>query len=143
MDIMTIVLVFLLVSDEGGSDAAPTPDALELPHAAGDAVAEAAVTVTVSRDAVYVDGVRVLLVKTVEDEGGIRLMFPEASVVDGSLPAVQAALVTARGEAASTPGGRVVLQCDRRLPYEVVKLVMHTASLAGFDGFRFVVVKGR
>ena len=37
--------------------------------------------------------------------------------------------------------GRILLQCDKTLPFEVVRQVMYTAGQAQFGEFRFVVYK--
>ena len=38
--------------------------------------------------------------------------------------------------------GDVLLQCDKRIPFSVIRDVMFTAGQAQFGNFRFVVIKG-
>jgi len=38
--------------------------------------------------------------------------------------------------------GEILLQCDKRLPFSVIREVMFTAGQAQFGNFRFVVIKG-
>ncbi len=38
--------------------------------------------------------------------------------------------------------GRILLQCDRNIPFSLVREVMYTAGQAQFAEFKFVVYKG-
>ena len=38
--------------------------------------------------------------------------------------------------------GEVLLQCDRRLPFSVIREVMFTSGQAQFGNFRFIVIQG-
>ena len=37
--------------------------------------------------------------------------------------------------------GRLLIQCDKKLPFEVLRQVMYTAGQAQFSEFKFVVYK--
>ena len=37
--------------------------------------------------------------------------------------------------------GRILVQCDKKLPFEVLRQVMYTAGQAQFSEFKFVVYK--
>jgi biopolymer transport protein ExbD len=37
--------------------------------------------------------------------------------------------------------GQILLQCDRKLPFTVIREIMYTAGQAQFSEFKFVVIK--
>jgi biopolymer transport protein ExbD len=128
VDMFTLVLLFLLMFYDPLYDGSSP---LELPHAAAERKATAGPTVRVSRDAVEVDGTRV-----VELAGGA---IPAGSSSTGrAIPA----LVTALGTLATgTPDERpsIAIECDKRVSWEVLGAVLESAALAGFPRYRFVV----
>jgi hypothetical protein len=72
--------------------------------------------------------------------------LPAQALDDGVLPNLRARLIeaatAARGGAEAQPGDeplRIDVQCDRRMPWEVLGPVLHTAGVAGFPAYRFIV----
>ncbi len=137
VDIMTIVLVFLLMSTTGdGVQVEPSAD-LELPISSAETALRVSVTIVATRRELLVDG-QSLLTFDLDDEGTPSV--PESALFHGKVLALSDKL-EARLSAGSAPG-QVLLQCDRRLPYDVIRDIMFTAGQAGFGDFRLVVVKG-
>lgn len=154
MDLFTIILTFLLHSLAATDvSIAPSPD-LELPFSSADTPVELAVNVIVTRGELVVDGEGVLALESVPDPaspGALRYSVPASAREDGSIAPLLSVL---RGKAerarqlAQTSGredhafkGHLLLQCDRELPYALVRDIMLTASRAGFGEFQFVVYR--
>jgi len=152
MDMMTIILVFLLKS-YGTDDISVAPsDDLQIPLSSALAKPKLAVNVVVSRRDIVVDGVRVLLLTRVTDEKtGEEIIAVPADEKKGQMisrlydrlleKAETAKDLGARGTEEHEFKGEILLQCDRRLPFSVVREVMYTAGQAQFGQFRFVVIK--
>ncbi len=154
MDIMTIILLFLLKSF-GADDISVAPsDDLQIPISTALKKPLLAVNVVVSRREIVVDGVRVLVLTKVQDEktGQEVIAIPSdekrgqmiSKLYDRLLD--KAEIAKDLGARAGTDDaefkGEVLLQCDKRLPFGVIREVMYTAGQAQFGQFRFVVIKG-
>ncbi len=152
MDLFTIILTFLL-STLATSDVSIAPsEELTLPLSSAEAPVELAVNVVLTRGELLVDGQKVLDLLSTPDEqrpGSTRWEIPE-SARDGAtvlplLEVLRAKAMTARALAERTGRedhafkGRLLLQCDRRMPYALVRDLMLTAGQAGFGEFQFVV----
>lgn len=154
MDLFTIILTFLLMSlSTTDVNVAPSRE-LVLPMSSATVVPEVAVSVVVTRDAILVDGQQVVALSRVPDPdspGQTLLTVPPELVVGGAIAPLQDVLLErartakALGEASGRSEhafkGRVLLQCDRGLPYSLVRDVMVTAGQADFSEFKFVVYK--
>jgi hypothetical protein len=91
-----------------------------------------------------------------EETGGERIAVPVDEKKGQLVPSLYDVLLekaeTAKnlgGDAAARTGseqfefkGDVLLQCDKRIPFSVIRDVMFTAGQAQFGNFRFVVIKG-
>lgn len=154
MDMFTIILTFLL-STLATSDVSVTPSAeLSLPFSSADAPIELAVNLVLTRGELLVDGVRVLDLVAVPDErspGRTRYELPSSAREGGRIAPLWEVLETkaagARKLAEQTGRpdhafkGRLLLQCDREMPYSLIRDLMLTAGQAGFGEFQFVVYR--
>ena len=154
MDMMTIILVFLLKSySTQDISVAPSED-LELPVSSVKKAPEIAVNVVVSKKSIVVDGVQVLNLETVPDEdnpGQKKVQVPEdernGQLIDLLLDELSKKAETAKDLGQQTGSddyafkGRLLIQCDKKLPFEVLRQVMYTAGQAQFSEFKFVVYK--
>lgn len=141
MDLMTIILVFLLES-LSADPVQITPSAdLSLPVSSAHKAPRLAVSVTVTQREIVLDGrpVQQLSQATDPTTGQTLATIPEEAKVDGRVEALFHELVARLG---GGEAGELLLQCDRRLPYSVIRDVTWTAGQAGFSDFRFVVIKG-
>lgn len=153
MDMMTIILVFLLKS-YGQDDIAVAPsEDLQLPISTSNKTPKLAVNVVVSQRDVLVDGEAVLLLEEQTGDDGIPFMAIPDSEKRGALITKLHEKLEVKAEAAKALGdrtnaeefdfqGEVLLQCDKRLTFEVIREVMFTAGQAQFANFRFIVIKG-
>ena len=154
MDMMTIILVFLLKSySTQDISIAPSED-LELPVSTVQKAPEMAVNVVVSKKNIVVDGVPVLSLEKAPDPdnpGQSKLQIPEdqknGQLIDALLDELSKKADTAKnigaqsGSAEHEFKGRLLIQCDKKLPFEILRQVMYPAGQAQFSEFKFVVYK--
>lgn len=153
MDMMTIILVFLLKSYSTEDISVAASDDLQVPVSSAQKAPKLAVNVVVSRKEIVVDGEWVLdLSQDLDENGSTVLTIPEEEK-RGQLISKLFDLLLEKAETAKDIGGRagsdefgfkgeILLQCDKRLPFSVIREVMFTAGQAQFGNFRFVVIKG-
>ena len=157
MDMMTIILVFLLKS-YGTQDisVAPSED-LQLPVSTTQAPPQIAVNLIVTKSKIIVDGVHVLTLVKEEDKqnpGQERLAVPadekRGQAILPLLEVLEVKADSAKNDGARLAGtgsdqhdfkGRLLIQCDKTLPFSVLREVMYTAGQAHFSEFKFVVYK--
>ena len=154
MDMMTIILVFLLKNYATEDISVAPSDDLQIPVSSALKPPKLAVNVVVSRKDVTVDGEWVLdLEQGVDEETGEPVMMVPDDDKRGQLISRLYDVLLEKAEAAKDLGqrtgnadfefkGEVLLQCDKRLPFSVIREVMFTAGQAQFGNFRFVVIKG-
>ena len=138
IDILTNILFFLLVGFTTQEMQFTQGSQLRLPTAASSAQVRPAVTLSLSRDELSVEQVRI------------------AAIVGGKLSAAMEGekivplyekLATLRSLRQERSGGVsesddvVMLLCDREVPYAILSPVMKTAAMAGYPNFRFAVIK--
>ena len=152
MDMMTIILVFLLKSYSTDDISVAASDDLVLPVSTTQVKPQLAVNLVVTRSMVVVDGVEVLRLTEEADEenpGDMVIAVPEdekkgqliTRLYDRLLEKAEDAkqLAEMTGSEDHEFKGRVLLQCDKNLPFSVIREVMYTAGQAQFSEFRFVV----
>ncbi|MGC6491439.1 MAG: ExbD/TolR family protein [Myxococcota bacterium] len=154
MDMMTIILVFLLKSYSTEDIGVAPSDDLQLPVSSALKAPKLAVNVVISQRDLLVDGEPVLTLEERIDEasGNPYVAIPEADM-RGPLISKLHERLTQKADTSKRQGesagddtfdfqGEVLLQCDKRLPFNVIRQVMFTAGQAQFGKFRFVVIKG-
>ena len=154
MDMFTIILVFLLKSySTEDISVAPSSD-LEIPTSTSVKDPEVAVNLVVSKSQIVVDGAPVMSLTTAPDPnnpGQNMVAVPEdekrgqiiTRLYDKLLEKAESAkqLGEQTGSSDHAFKGRILIQCDRTLPFSVLREVMYTAGQAQFGEFKFVVYK--
>jgi hypothetical protein len=154
MDMMTIILVFLLKSYSTDDISVAGNDDLILPISSALKPPKLAVNVVVSQADILVDGEPVVRLEEVVDEetGQPKIQIPPGAKRGSKIIDLFDKLVS-KAETSKGLGdrlgddefgfkGQVLMQCDKRLPFSVIREVMYTAGQAQFGEFRFVVIKG-
>ncbi len=141
MDIMTIILVFLLKSYSTEDIQIAPSDDLRLPSSSSQKPPELAVNAVVSKVNITVDGVKV-----VDVSGGIvGEEYKRGTLISPLFDTLKEKADEAKALAERNPAnkfkGRILLQCDRDIPFSLVREVMYTAGQAQFAEFKFVVYK--
>lgn len=153
MDMMTIILVFLLKSYSTSDVSVAPSDDLQIPISSSQKPPKMAVNVVVSRKEILVDSVPVLRLTTYADpETGEALISVPAEEKRGQMITKLYDVLLEKAEVAKALGerageehgfkGQILLNCDKRLPFSIIREVMYTAGQAQFGEFRFVVIKG-
>ena len=142
MDIMTIILVFLLKSySTEDIQIAPSED-LRLPVSSAAQAPELAINAVISQSAILIDGVEVVAV----DGGAVGDEYKRGTLISPLFDILKEKADEAKAIAESRQtikfSGRILLQCDRNIPFSLVREVMYTAGQAQFAEFKFVVYKG-
>jgi biopolymer transport protein ExbD len=152
MDMMTIILVFLLKSFSTEDIGVKPSDDLQLPLSSSEKMPKLAVNVVVSKRQILVDGEVVVSLGTKLDEQTNQEVpaVPEEEVRGQMISSLYERLLE-KAETAKDLGarageehdfkGQLLLQCDKTLPFDVIRKVMYTAGQAQFGEFRFVVIK--
>jgi biopolymer transport protein ExbD len=141
MDIMTIILVFLLKSYSTEDIQIAPSENLLLPVSSSEKPPELAVNAVISKVAITVDGVDVVMVSGNQ----VGEQDKRGTLITPLFDALKAAADQAKANAATTNSkfnGRLLLQCDREIPFSLVREVMYTAGQAQFAEFKFVVYQG-
>ena len=154
MDMMTIILVFLLKSYSTEDISVKPSDDLDIPISSARKRPKLAVNLVVTRSQVLVDSVPVLqLDQTADEETGEELVVIPDDEKKGQMISKLYDRLVEKAEYAKDLGaragtddsefkGQILLQCDKRLPFSVIREVMYTAGQAQFGEFRFVVIQG-
>jgi biopolymer transport protein ExbD len=141
MDIMTIILVFLLKSYSTEDIQVAPSDDLRLPNSSAKKAPELAVNAVVSQTAIIVDGVKVVDVSG----GSVGDEFKRGTLIAPLFDTLKEKADEAKALAERNPAnkfqGRLLLQCDREIPFSLVREVMYTAGQSQFAEFKFVVYK--
>ena len=152
MDAMTIILCFLLKSYEA-TDVTVTPsDELQIPPSSAIAPLKKTVQLVVSRSNIVVDNKRVLdLEESLDSEGRPTYQVPSMEKKGQLISELYTVLSdkaqelkdihSQTGLADAEFKGQILLQCDRKLPFNVIREIMYTAGQAQFSEFKFVVIK--
>jgi len=139
-DMFTILLVFLLQT-YSTSDVQIIPEnGLKIPVSATQASLMEGVKVSVSQSALKIDQTQIATLKNSDfllndledkDTNFIKPLFQELDKIAKQSP-------TKSG----VKEGRILLQADRDLPYNVLRKVMYTASMAGFPQLKLITLVG-
>ena len=128
VDVMAIILVFLIKTfSTEGNIITPSID-LELPISTSTKQPRPQWSIEIARDMVISEGMVI---------ASTRVFAKSDSLL---IPALYTWLEKKRVQRAdSTP--QVLLQCDREVPYSIVKKVMYTCSKANFIDFSVLVLR--
>ncbi len=128
VDMFTLVLLFLLMFYDPLYDGSSP---IQLPAARVQTANEGAVGVRVTRESIEVDGKKVL-------SSGEGAPPPVAGSSGRAIPALVQALMPLVPKGAD-PVPAIVVECDKRVSWEVLGAVLESAAEAGFPRYRFVV----
>ena len=152
MDMMTIILCFLLKSYGAQDVTVKANEDLEIPGSSSTKDIEASVSLVVTQKNILVDGEKVVKLEQVQNDKGVTVAEVSDEDKRGELIDELYTKLSDKAEEAKEAAkdfemddakfkGKILLQCDRRLPFSLVRSVMYTAGQAQFSEFKFVVVK--
>ena len=140
MDAFTIVLVFLLKSFAADGNLITQADNLRLPLSASQkTIKEIALTVIVDRNAVLVDDE--IVIKTADIGKQEDLIVPKMLDILKEKREKEIKVALMLGEEDEEKKGKVIVQLDRNIPYDIMYKVMATCGNAGYSNIAFAVVQ--
>jgi biopolymer transport protein ExbD len=152
MDMMTIILCFLLKSYQTTDVTIEASADLKIPSSTALTPIKKSVQLVVTRSQIIVDGSAVVdLEKRPGDQGEVSHVPDSAKkgqLIDDLYTKLLEEADKAKDMGSELEGfedaqfkGQIMLQCDRTLPFSLIREVMYTAGQAQFGEFRFVVIK--
>jgi biopolymer transport protein ExbD len=144
MDMMTILLVFLLKQFSVQASAAAMSEGLQLPQSASEKQRPISVNVTISQNAIMVEGdavtpVRAGAVDPSVKRDGANSYFITPLVDTLTKHANRLKKISAMG---GTPFDHTAMvMVDKNTPYRLLTEVLYSAGQAEFSNYRLVVIK--
>lgn len=143
VDMLVNILIFLLALYGTGTIDLPQAKGLTLPDSASKSPIERSATVTITNEVILADGQTVARLTPVNGVPTVPTATPERVIP--ALASWLAEKVDAHRQQPAPPDGsppapmRLVVQCDREVPWSVVDLVLATAASVGITNEGFVV----
>lgn len=136
VDVMTIITIFLLMNFSANGEVLYMTKDIKLPEAYHGAQLERAPVISVSADAVTIDG-RMLLPTADLDKGDV-LNVPE---LEDALRNEKRRYEQIHQNDPDHPfRGLVNVQADRRIPFRIIKRVMFACNQSGFGNINFAAL---
>lgn len=132
MDVFTILVLYLLVNQGTGADIDP-PKTIKLPDSVVEASPRQTVVMTVSDQAVYLQGEAVVSIAEV-----LESQQDYIDVVRQELLRLQSESAEQGGQVAANKT-EVTILADRGVPFKILKKLMSTSSSAGYDKISLAV----
>ncbi len=144
MDVLTVLLFFLIKSFSVTSTSLLVPEGLALPHLDQAAGAEEALVVSLSKTDLRVGERRLAKLNSgsyspSDVAGDGSTILPLKHALDKEIKKRNALFEGT--DSSRIPPAKILLQVDKRLPFATVKLLLHTASQAGYSDYQFAVMK--
>lgn len=143
MDLMTIILVFLLLSSNEQSVKAQMSEELYMPWSSATGEVADGMTITITADSVLVNDEGVVNVRNGEIPETSRVsaaspIIPDLQAAVERVMAVEERWAVSRQEAFER---QVTIIADHETTYQVLTYVMMTASAAGVQEFKFAILR--
>lgn len=144
MDILTVLLFFLVKSFTVSSSTLTPPDDIKLPTAKVQENAKEAITVSVSVNEVRFNNDIIIKLnrgrfpRTVigEDNRTLKPLFALLDKEDKKRREIYKEQINTE----FFPPGKILIQADHKLPFRLLKFILHTAAVAGYKDYQFLVV---
>ena len=135
VDVFVVLLIFLLKSYSAEGNILTTDRGLELPISTSNLPPQVTLTVTVTKEALYVEDKRVEEVKAIEENQDLLI----ASLAQELKYQVDRAHFIAGFNPTVKFEGKVTILGDRGLPFLVLEKVMYTCSTTDFQEIALAV----
>lgn len=144
MDVLTVLLFFLIKSFSVSSAALRPPDGIRLPASLVQAPAKEAVTLSITKNEILANNKVVLKLnqgkfRTLDIGKDDRTLIPLQNYLDTQMKK-RNAIYAGAGDLSFLPPAELLIQADRKLPFGVLKYLLHTAAVTGYSDYQFIVV---
>ncbi|MFH0921086.1 MAG: biopolymer transporter ExbD [Fibrobacterota bacterium] len=130
IDILTLLLIFLIQSFSAEGNLITPSDDLQLPVSSAKEAPKPMLMIEITSKAVMSEGTVLASADSVEHSAALSIE-----------PLYQWLLQKKKTVADTTKNLEVIIQCDREMPFKVVKKVMFTCSRAGYADFSVLAVQ--
>jgi biopolymer transport protein ExbD len=143
VDMFTIILIFLLRSYSSSAVQLTPADHLSLPASYTSSAPVEALKMVVGKHGIFVDDVKVMELKEgtldkkdmhTKDPQFLRALFNELDKQAQKTRDIAAVNESIKFD------GKIILQADKEISYAVLKKVMYTATIAGFNDVKMAAV---
>lgn len=134
MDIFTILVFFLLTNSAQTQDL-PSPDQIKLPESISEKKPEETAVVLVTETQVLVQGKLVALRAEIAERN-----LPFVPAVRDELGRIAQSMIGLRSRKKSARK-EVTIMADRRIPFKLLKKIMTSCTLAGYQTINLAVVQ--
>jgi biopolymer transport protein ExbD len=138
MDILTCLLFFVLKSFVAGGESTVPPPGLALPRSNAESQQHTSLVVAIQKDAIYVDGERIVSVADASSGGGM-VIAPLAERVRAAR--AQTDDIARRQGHPEKASHVVTIQGDSDIEFRVLQRVMFTLDQGGYPDIALAVLK--
>lgn len=145
IDVLTVILFFLVKSMSVTTAAVKPPPDIRLPAAVSNSKVVEATSVALSLRDLRVNGQVILTLKNG------KFAAAQLSRDGQEIKVLQTALTKERQKKLALFKGvsgkkflaprKILIQADKDLPFDTIKYVLHTAAVAGYTDYQFVVIQ--
>ena len=143
VDMFVILLVFLLKSYSTDPVNITPSDKMTLPASTSSKAASDVLKLMVSKSGIFVDDKKVVDLKDgvidVKDLQASDTQFIQALYTELDVQAKKTRNIASKNDTVEFDG-KVLMQADRSLPYEILKKVMYTSMMAGYSDVKIAVL---
>lgn len=135
MDIFTILVFFLLVSSTSVQDL-PSTKTVKLPESIADKLPKETVVIVVNNEDILVQGNKVATVNSV-----LRSKDDEITALKNALLSQAKRIVVQKSPDGKPVNRDVTIMGDKEIPYELLKKIMYTCTVASYGKISLAVMR--
>ena len=135
MDIFTILVFFLLVSSTSVQDL-PSAKTIKLPESIADKLPKETVVIVVSNEDILVQGNKIASVNSV-----LRSKDDEISALKDALLSQAKRIIVKKATDGKPVNRDVTIMGDKEIPYQLLKKIMYTCTLASYGNISLAVTR--
>jgi biopolymer transport protein ExbD len=135
IDIFTNILLFLIMSYSAEGQILTVDPKFKLPVSTSQQIPKMKLVVQVTEDDIIIDGERITGVKDVIEQQDLSIT-PLVAVLEQNTKKVE---YIARSNAAFKFTGDIIIQGDKRIPFNVLEKIMFTCGQAGYSNISLAV----
>lgn len=137
VDIMTILLVFLIMSFSTEGEVVTVSNDLALPESTAKKKPELALKISISKNDIMVEGQKIATLSDLSGSDELNVPELEALLSDRKETTER----IARNSTNVSFKGEVLIEADRKIQYKTLQKIMFTCGQIGFSNFSLLVLK--
>lgn len=142
IDTLVIILVFMLMTIGSGSINLEVAPGVRLPSSINGAEVSQGVKVVAKNDGIYVDSEKIVTLENAITKSAD--ISEKDKKINGLF--IKLSKLSEESKAAAKNSnikfeGRILLQADKSIPLKTIKQILYTAARAGYNDFKFAVLR--